>query len=110
MEELFGADIRQRANKGAPAEMGRAFPQGYIAVQFSADFGDDRTLTEIAYQLDELVRATGYGTVFFRAGAAPWHDDTSCYERAAARMRNKSVKLFTSLDIWDICALIGGCR
>ena len=39
--ELFGARIRRRARRGEVAQMRRAFPQGYVAVQFSADFGDD---------------------------------------------------------------------
>src|SRR5690606_2912129 len=30
--------------------------------------------------------------------------------RAAARMRSASVRVFESLDIWDICALIAGSR
>ena len=56
------------------------------------------------------VAETGYGVAFFRAGAAPWHDDLACYRRVAARMRTAAVKIFTSLDIWDICALIAASR
>ena len=108
--ELFGNDIRRRSSTGEAARMRQAFPQGYIAVQFSADFGDDATLLAIAGQLDLLVDATGLGIVFFRAGAAPWHDDAACFERTAARMRSPAVKLFTSLDLWDICALIAASR
>jgi hypothetical protein len=103
--ELFGARIRERA-----AQMSTEFAQGYIAVQFSVEFGDDETLAEIASRLDEVAHSTGYGVVFFRAGAAPWHDDLLSYQRAAARMRSASVKIFTSLDVWDICALIAGSR
>jgi hypothetical protein len=103
--ELFGARIRERA-----AQMSTEFARGYIAVQFSVEFGDDETLADIASRLDEVVHSTGYGVVFFRAGAAPWHDDLLSYQRAAARMRSASVKIFTSLDVWDICALIAGSR
>jgi hypothetical protein len=47
--------------------------------------------------------------VFFRAGAAPWHDDLSCYQRTKSRMRCPSV-IFTALDLWTICALIANSR
>jgi len=108
--ELFGARIRDRGAGGEVGQMAAAFPQGYVAVQFSADFGDDATLAEIATQLDQVVAETGFGVAFFRAGAAPWHDDLDCYCRVAARMRTAAMKIFTSLDIWDICALIAGSR
>ncbi|MDR5767011.1 MULTISPECIES: polysaccharide pyruvyl transferase family protein [unclassified Caballeronia] len=98
--ELFDARIRTRA--GAC----RAFPHAYLAVQFSADFGDDATLAQIAHQLDLIGASTGLGIALFRAGAAPWHDDIAVYERMAARMRHPSVTIFDSLDVWDICALI----
>jgi polysaccharide pyruvyl transferase WcaK-like protein len=101
---LFGAGIGQRARAL------EAFPDGYLAVQFSADFGDDATLAQIAAQLDRLASTSGCGVAFFRAGAAPWHDDAACYERTAARMRTKSLAIFRSLDVWDICALIARSR
>ncbi len=110
LAELFGDDIHKRAAEGETSEMLRAFPQGYLAVQFSADFGDDATLQEIAAQLHALVRSTGYGIVFFCAGIAPWHDDPDCYRRLAAHMPSPSVRLFNSLDAWDICALISASR
>jgi len=108
--ELFGDDIRGRIRGGEPAEVLNSFPQGYLAVQFSADFGDDAMLEEMAAQLNALMRATGYGIVIFCAGVAPWHDDPVCYQRLAARMQNPSVRLFRSLDAWDICALISASR
>ncbi|MFA6972719.1 MAG: polysaccharide pyruvyl transferase family protein, partial [Gallionella sp.] len=77
--ELFAKQIRRHAYQGEIARILKAFPQGYIAVQFSADFGDDATLMEIAAQLDQVSISTGYGVVFFRSGAAPWHDDLPCY-------------------------------
>lgn len=108
--ELFGARIRRRADDGEVAQTLRAFPRGYVAVQFSADFGDDATLAGIAAQFDRVAASTGCGVVFFRAGAAPWHDDLDCYRRTAARMRTTAVSVFGSLDLWDICALIAGSR
>lgn len=108
--ELFGERIRHRAATGDVAGIAQAFPEGYIAVQFSAGFGDDRTLGIIAAQLDEAVKQTGCNAVFFRAGAAPWHDELSIYESVVARMRSGTARIFTSLDIWDICALIASSR
>lgn len=107
--ELFGATIRRYMQQGAVAPVLHAYPHGYIAVQFSADFGDGDTLAYIAAQLDEIAHSTGFGIAFFRAGAAPWHDDLSCYQQVAARMRAPST-IFTSLNLWDICALIAGSR
>jgi hypothetical protein len=110
VEELFGDAIRGRVRGGEPAEVLNVFPQGYLAVQFSADFGDDAMLEEMDGQLNALMRTTGYGIVFFCAGVAPWHDDPVCYQRLAARMQNLPVRLFRSLDAWDICALISASR
>jgi hypothetical protein len=107
--ELFGSVIRAHATNGETARMAHAFPQGYVTVQFSAEFGDDSVVNEIARQLDEAAMASGHGIVFFRAGAAPWHDEIDCYERVAARMHSPA-QIFQSLDLWDICALIAGSR
>lgn len=108
--ELFSAPIRQRSEEGEVSQILSAFPQGYMAVQFSADFGDDETLTQIAAQMDQMASSSGYGVALFRAGAAPWHDDLACFQRVATRMRAASVKIFTSLHLWDICALIASSR
>jgi hypothetical protein len=108
--ELFGERIRVRAGSGEVAQALRAFPRGYIAVQFSADFGDDESLTQIATQLDQIAAVNGYGVVLFRAGAAPWHDDLACLSRVTALMRPGSAHLFKSIDLWDICALIANSR
>lgn len=108
--ELFGAQIRQRCQEPEIARLLENFPHGYIAVQFSAEFGDDATLAEIARQLDLMARETGYGVVFFRAGAAPWHDDLGCLRRVAARMSVRNLAIFESLDLWNICALIAHSR
>ncbi|RZI42128.1 polysaccharide pyruvyl transferase family protein [Herbaspirillum sp. HC18] len=110
MAELFGARIRRHAAQDEVAAARAAFPQGYLAVQFSADFGDDATLAVIAGQLGKIAHSTGCGIVFFRAGAAPWHDDLSCFHRISARMQSASARIFTSLNMWEICALIAGSR
>lgn len=103
---LFDERIQAHANRGEVAALRDALPQGYLAVQFSADFGDDATLARIARQLDRLAEACGRGIVLFRAGAAPWHDDLAVYERTVRRMNCQKVKIFASLNVWDICALI----
>ncbi|MBX3638497.1 MAG: polysaccharide pyruvyl transferase family protein [Rubrivivax sp.] len=108
--ELFGARIARHADLGEVAELRRAFPQGYLAVQFSADFGDDASLHQIATQLDRVCGRTGLGVVLFRAGAAPWHDDADALGRVAALMPPGTARCFTSLDIWDLCALIASSR
>jgi hypothetical protein len=108
--DLFGGTIREHAASDAVKRIIEASPDGYLAVQFSADFGDDATLARIAAQLDALAQTHGLAVVFFRAGAAPWHDDHSCFQRTAARMRARFIHLFDSLNIWDICALIAHSR
>ncbi|KWK13195.1 polysaccharide pyruvyl transferase family protein [Burkholderia stagnalis] len=107
---LFGVRIRRHAGERVMREVLRAFPGGYAAVQFSADFGDDATLDLLAHALTRAAESHRLGIVLFRAGAAPWHDDLACYERIAGRMRGASVRLFSSLDLWDIGALIAGSR
>jgi len=107
--ELFGTAIATYAAQGEVAQVARAFPEGYVAVQFSAEFGDDSTLDVIAHALDDAAAAHGLGIVFFRAGAAPWHDDLACYARTAARMRSRT-EIFQSLHLLDICALIACSR
>jgi hypothetical protein len=108
--ELFGARIREYAQRGEPAHVGQRFPQGYLAVQFSADFGDDRSLDAIAAQLDAVAARTGLGLALFRAGAAPWHDDLDTFHRLAARLRTAAAHVFESLDLWDLCALVAASR
>ena len=100
--ELFGGRIRARAEAGEVAAVRAAFPQGWLAVQFAASLGDDATLGRIAAGLAR--EAAGRGIVFFRAGAAPWHDELDAYRRAAALL--PGARVFESLDIWDLCALI----
>ncbi|MGU7770441.1 polysaccharide pyruvyl transferase family protein [Burkholderia sp. MR1-5-21] len=107
---LFGTRIRRHARERAVRDVRQAFPDGYAAVQFSADFGDDATLDVIARALDRTAASHRLGVVLFRAGAAPWHDDLACYRRIAGKMRSGSVRLFASLNLWDICALIAQSR
>jgi hypothetical protein len=106
---LFSRKVRRHAQTGAAMAARRAFPHGYLAVQFSAGFGDDATLATIAAGLDQAALAHGCGVVFFRAGAAPWHDDLDSYRRTAARMRTPAL-VAHSLNLWTICALIAGSR
>lgn len=108
--ELFGDRIRQRARHGELAGLVSRFPHGYLAVQFSADFGDDETLAQLAAQLERVSRARNLGVALFRAGAAPWHDDLATYQRLAAGLSGTPVALFGSLNLWDICALIAHSR
>lgn len=104
---LFGGRVRARADAGEVAAVRAVFPRGYLAVQFAAALGDDVTLGRIAAGLAR--QAAGRGIVFFRAGAAPWHDDLDVYRRAAVLLRGMDAaptRILESLDIWDICALI----
>lgn len=92
---LFGDLIRARLPRRAP----------YLAVQFAAECGDDRSLDAVARGLDRL----GLPVLLFRAGAAPWHDELEPYRRLASRLR-VSAQIFESLDVWEICGLIAGSR
>jgi hypothetical protein len=100
---LFSRKISRYSHSDGPAAARKAFPQGYVAVQFS----DDLTLASISAALDQVARTHRCGIVFFRAGAAPWHDDLDCYRRAAAMMHEPSL-LMHSPNPWAICALIAG--
>jgi hypothetical protein len=108
--DLFGAKISMQARKGEVAQMRQAFPRGYMAVQFSAEFSDDQSLMQMAAQLEQVATREGLGVVLFRAGAAPWHDELACLDQVAASMKAGSAQVFGSLDLWDICALIASSR
>ncbi len=99
---LFDERIQAHARHGEVARVRRAYLHGYRAVQFSADFGDDATLSRTVVQLDAL----DDGIVLFRAGAAPWHDDIGVYARLKRHMQKTDVTIFESLNVWDICVLI----
>jgi hypothetical protein len=108
--QCFGEVILSRQQSGAVKAVRDAFPQGYLACQFSADFGDDASLDALAQGLSRVLAETGLGLVLFRAGAAPWHDDPEPHERLKRRLPSGSARLFSSLGLWDICALIAASR
>ncbi len=108
--ECCGETIRKHQQHDAVQAMLDVFPQGYLACQFSADFGDDATLDALARGLSSVAAGTGLGLVLFRAGAAPWHDDPALYERLLSRLPPGKARLFGSLHLWDICALIAASR
>lgn len=108
--DFFGGTVAKREGQGAVGAVQDAFPQGYLAIQFSADFGDSVTLDALARELARLAAATGLGLACYRAGAAPWHDDMALYETLRERLPPGAMRLFPSLDIWDICALIAASR
>lgn len=108
--ECFGETIRQHQDL-APAQAIRdAFPQGYLACQFSAEFADDASLDALAQGLSQMIAATGLGVVLFCAGTAPWHDDPALYEKLQRRLPTDTAQLLPSLHLWDICALIAASR
>lgn len=106
--DLFGERIAGQARCGEPEAMRAAFPDGYLAVQCSAVFGDDATLDPLSDQLARSISGSGLGIVLLRAGAAPWHDDLDVLSRLAARLPPGRVRIAQTLDIWEICALIRG--
>lgn len=106
--ELFGERIARHSATGEPAALRGRFPQGYLAVQCSAVFGDDATLTALAEALARSAAASGLGVVLWRAGAAPWHDDAAMLQRLAARLPVGAIQVASTLNVWDLCALIDG--
>jgi hypothetical protein len=110
VSRLFDGKIRAAARNSKVSAMCQRYPHGYIAVQCSADYDDDASIGLIASQLDLLCSQTHFGCVFFRAGAAPWHDSLNCYRRIAQRMKTAPPIIFESLDLWEICAVISCSR
>lgn len=108
--QCFGDVILEHQRQGAVKDVLNAFPQGYLACQFSADFGDDASLDALAQGLSGAAAATGLGLALFRAGAAPWHDDPALVEKLQRRLPPGTVRLFQSLHLWDICALIAASQ
>lgn len=108
--ELFADRLHDHALQGEVAQLVQHLPQGYLAVQCSEDFTDDATLTQLAAQLTQITRETGLGLVLFRAGAAPWHDTLATLQRLATRLGRGKERVFESLQLWDICALIAASR
>lgn len=108
--ECCGETIRRHALQGAVKAMRDTFPQGFLACQFSADFADDASLDALAQGLVRVVAGTGLGIVLFRAGAAPWHDDPALLDALLRRLPPGTARLFASLHLWDICALVAASR
>ena len=108
--ECFGEPIATRQQQGEVKDLLEAFPQGYLACQFSAEFGDDATLDTLAQGLSRVAAGSGLGLAFYRAGAAPWHDDLRLYEALQQRLPPGLARIFQSLNVWDICALIAASR
>ena len=105
--ERFGATIRAHASRGEVAAIGQRFPRGYLAVQLSADFGDDATLAALAADLAAISRARGLGLMLFCAGRAPWHDDPEPLQRLRRRLPDPaSAVVAESRHLMDLCALI----
>jgi hypothetical protein len=110
VEQCFGEVIGQNQQRGAVRDIRDSFPQGYLACQFSADFGDDATLDALARGLSRVAAGTGLGLALFRAGAAPWHDDPDVLEKLQRRLPPGTARLFSSLNLWEIGALIAASR
>ncbi len=103
---LFGPAVARRRRQGAAGELGGIWRGGYLALQFSADYGDDATLDALAAALRAW--PADRGIALFQAGAAPWHDDPAVYRRLAARLPARRAVLFESLHWRDIVALLAG--
>ena len=102
--EILGGGILARAAIHA------TYPQGYLAVQFSADYGDDATLDAIGQSLLRIQRDQDVGIVFFRAGAAPWHDSLSVYSRLVSRTNGLDAVVCSASHVLDLCALLARSR
>ena len=107
---LFRSEIESRAAGGEPMAVRERYPHGYLAVQFSADFGDDATLDVIGDGLQKIQQEYELGLVLFRAGSAPWHDRLDVFGRLLERTPGLDAVVFHSLHLWDLCALLAGCR
>ena len=108
--DCCGEVIRQHQQQGAVKAIRDVFPQGYLACQFSVDFADDASLGALAQGLSKVAAETGLGVALFRAGAAPWHDDPVLLEKLLRRLSPGTARLFPSLHLWDLCALIAASR
>jgi hypothetical protein len=115
--ELFGRRIARHAGRGEPARLRAALPQGWIALQCSAVFGDDATLDALASAVVPAAAARGWGVVLLRAGAAPWHDELETLYRLGARLDVHASaasgplgrvpwRIAETLQLWELCALV----
>lgn len=110
VRSCFGETILRHQQQGEVLSVRQEFPQGYLACQFSADFADDVSLAAVAQGLSRVAADTGLGLVFFRAGAAPWHDDAGLYEKVLRGLPPGTARIFDSLHLWELCALIAASR
>lgn len=110
VRHLFQYRIAAVAQDACLATIRANWPNGYLAVQFSADFADDATLDQLARQLQQFAVSEKLGIVLFRAGAAPWHDDLEPYRRLLTRLPTGMALIYENLNIWNICALLAASR
>lgn len=110
LPDALGDVIARRATRGEVARLRRRHRQGWLAVQCSAEFGDDATRAALASAVEGAARRLGLPVVLFRAGAAPWHDDSIVLARLASLLRGVTVETFDSIHVWDIAALLAACR
>jgi len=110
IEQLFGPAIRERAASAPTAWVRERFIGGHVAVQLSADLGDDATLAALAEQLSAVAAGTGLGVLLLRAGMAPWHDDAAVLARLAGRLPVGRAHVFESVHAWDVCAALASAR
>lgn len=106
---LLGDAIAARNRTGEMAALYARMPD-WIAVQLSADHGDDATLDRLAQALHECAMYRDCGVVLFRAALAPWHDDRDTLERLSRRLAGRPVAILESAHLLDICALLAGAR
>jgi len=107
--DLLGDAIASRARSGEVAAVSARIPN-WVAVQVAADRGDDATLDRLAQALREHDVLRDIGTVLFRAGLAPWHDDRQTLDRLAARLAGRPLAILESAHLLDICAVLAGAR
>ena len=100
---LFGHRIGRRL--GALSALRHRFANGYLALQLSADCGDDATLDVLAAQIARASARHGLGVVMFCAGRAPWHDDVEPYHRLLRRIPGDGM-VHDAHDMWTLCALV----
>lgn len=111
VERLFGDEIARHTAQGEPAAIRARFPQGWIATQLSAEFGDDASLDTLAADLDRLHQDTGFGLVLFCAGRAPWHDDPAVLHRLRTRLKHHAECIVADSEhLFALCALIAGAH
>lgn len=115
LPQCFGRQIAARRAMSPLAGLVQDFPAGYAAVQFAGEYADDASLQRVADALAEL--PADWAVVFFRAGAAPWHDRDTVYVRLIESFLSptgqgprRAVRLFPSLHVFDIAALIADAR